>query len=380
MPPEMSQPALTSRVFEDPADLEPYWGEWDGLAVEGSEPLASPAWGMAWWNHLRPRNVALRVVLVWAGERLVGVVPLCASGRRYRPLAYGLPGMGPLAKPDQVRGVALQAAISLAEAERAPASIELELRSGSPDWVALLRESWPAGRRPRSWVVAREPVPRIVLDDGFDAWMASRSGKFRREAQNKRNRLEKAGASFRYATAVTLEGDVRTFLRLHRVRLSGRGGTSLTDEGVERMLIAAGSELLPSKRFGMLLIELDGKPIAARVLLAAGREVLTWNSGFDEDFARLSPSLQGLLRAVADAASGEDGLVFSLGPGGQSYKYRLSNDEETLTSSVLLPPGARYPLARARLGREQLRRALADRLPAGLKARLRAAAARLRPR
>ncbi|HWM64871.1 MAG TPA: GNAT family N-acetyltransferase [Solirubrobacterales bacterium] len=365
------EPKLSSRMFDDPGELEPFLSAWDELAVDESQPFAAPAWAMAWWSHLRPRRAELRTVLVWQGDSLVGVVPLFTSGRRYLPLGEGLPATEPLARQSFERGVAEQAAMRLAEAEPAPTAIGLDLRNSSPSWAALLCESWPAGRRLRPWVTAEAPVPRIDLDAGFDAWVSSRSTKFRREMRQKQRAIEKAGGSFRYATSETLEDDVGAFLQLHRRRRSGQGGTSLTGDDVGRMLIAAGSALLESGRFRLLCLELEGKPIAARVLLATEREVCMWNSGFDEDFSKLSPSMQSLLHALGDAASGRDELGISLGPGGQSYKNRLSTGEDTLASYVLLPSGIGYPLARLRLAREQWRHALVERLSPTAKRRLR---------
>jgi CelD/BcsL family acetyltransferase involved in cellulose biosynthesis len=362
---------LTSRLFDDRTDLDPFWTEWDDLAVEESQPFAAPAWAMAWWDHLRPRRAELRVVLVWQGDLLVGVVPLFACGRRYLALGQGLPATEPLGRRNFERGVAEQAAMRLANAEPAPAAIELELCNTSPNWAALLCEAWPAGHRIQRWVKHKTPVPRIALDAGFDAWLSSRTTNFRRKVRHRRNLIEKAGGSYRYATSETLEHDVQAFLRLHRRRRASRGGTSLTGDGVERMLIAAGSELLESKRLRVLSLDLDGKPIAVRVLLTAGREIGVWSSGFDEDFAKLSPSLQNLMHALADAAAGKEELGISLGPGGQSYKYRLSNEEDALLSYVLLPFGVRYPLARLQLVVEQLRHALSKRVSPTTKRRLR---------
>jgi CelD/BcsL family acetyltransferase involved in cellulose biosynthesis len=364
---------LTAEMVEDPTSLDAVRDEWDALAVAESQPFAAPAWVMSWWRHLRPEGAVLRVVLVRSGDSLVGVVPLFSSGRRYLPLAHRLPGSEPLARNDLIDAVGEEAARALSRADPPPAAIELELRRSSPDWTSLLIAAWPGGRRPRRWVKSEEPLPRVELDAGYDAWMAERSSKFRGEARNKRNRIEKAGGIYRYSTSETLERDVAAFLALHRTRQAGQGGTNLTDDAIAGMLVAAGEDLLEGGRLRLLCLDLDGKTIAVRVLVRAGDELGMWNSGFDEAHSKLSPSVQTMLHAIADATGEEERLEVSLGPGGQSYKYRLSNAEDSLVTHVLLIPGRGYASARLRLGSERLRAELGRRAPEGLKRRLRRA-------
>ena len=195
-------------------------------------------------------------------------------------------------------------------------------------------------RRPR--------FPASTSASGFEDWLEAKSPSFRREMKRKQRKLKEAGGSFRFATGESLERDIRTFMRLHRQRLAGKGGSSLTAAGVERMLIAVGKELLAHGRFRLLCIDLDGEAIAGQLLLAAGREVSAWNSGFDEAHAKLSPSMQCIVEALKDASERGE-RTMSLGPGGQDYKYRLSNGEDSLNAQVLVLPGATYPLARLRV-------------------------------
>lgn len=355
---------LTSEVFHSADALRPYLGEWDELAERESQPLAVPAWAMAWWRHLRPRDSTLRVVLCWRGDRLAGVVPLFSVGRRYLPLARGMPAAEPLARDGLESQVAEQAAFRLAEAEPAPEAIELDLHESSPSWAELLCEAWPEEGRARPRVKSETPVPRADIGDGFDAWIGAKSRGFRREMRRKRRKLEKAGCEFRYATPETLAEDVDAFLRLHRRRRAEQGGTSL-DDGIEEMLVAAGGELLESDRLRVLCTIVDGRRIAVEVMLASGEEIFLWNSGFDQDFARLSPGMQGMLRGIADA-SGEGRRGVNFGPGGQRYKYRLCNEEDTMTTYVVMPPGAGYR-AHLRLAAERMRHRVGRRLPPALK-------------
>lgn len=136
------------------------------------------------------------------------------------------------------------------------------------------------------------------------------------------------------------------------------------------MLLEVASELLSRGRFRLLLLELDGTTIAAQLLLTAGLEVSAWNSGFDEAYSSHSPSMLCLVHALSDASERGE-RTMSLGPGGQDYKYRLSDSEDCLRWSVIAPRGASYPFVRLRLAPRRMRQALGSRLSLDAKRRLR---------
>jgi CelD/BcsL family acetyltransferase involved in cellulose biosynthesis len=361
---------LTARIYESPDDLGGLQEEWDGLAVQSERPFAAPAWALGWWDNLRPDGARLRLVLVQEGASLVGIVPLYCSKRSYAPLGGGMAPVEPLARVGLEQQVAEAAQAALAEASPRPATVEVEAHGSSPDWAVLLGEAWGNGRGAWRWTRLETQVPRVDLGESFDDWLGAKSSSFRREMKRKQRKLEQAGGAFRFATAESLERDIHAFMRLHLRRLAGQGGSSLRGDGVERMLIAVGRKLLPGGRFRLLSIDLDGEPIAGQLLLAAGREVSAWNSGFDEAHAKLSPSMQCIVEALRDASERGE-RTMSLGPGGQDYKYRLSNGEDSLNSRVLVPPGATYPLARLRLTPTQIRSGLSGRLSPEAKRRLR---------
>lgn len=347
--------ALTWCAIEAPQDLGELRDQWDELAVAAERPFEGPAWALAWWERLRPPGARLWIVAVLEGERLVGIAPMHAAGSALRQLGKGVAAVGPLAVSGREAEVARVAAEGLAAAH--PASVSLELAASSPDWAGMLATSWPGGAR--EWATSSEALPRVDLGEGFEAWTRGKSGSFRRENKRKHKMLQEAGGSFRFATAETLADDVAAFMRLHRARLAGRGGSSLADASVDRMLVDVGVELMSSGRFRLLCMEIDGRIVAGQVLSAAGRELSAWNSGFDAAYADLSPSMQCLVRALEDgSARGE--RTMSLGPGGQDYKYRLASGEDRLVVHELLPHGVRYPLARARMVARQARARLRE--------------------
>jgi CelD/BcsL family acetyltransferase involved in cellulose biosynthesis len=362
--------ALTASIATTADELCGVREEWDDLALQRERPFSAPAWPLAWWDSLRPSGAEMRVVLVHDGDELVGVLPLFCTGGHYAPLGGGTAPVEPLAAPRREREVAEAAAGALERAQPRPTMLEVEAHGSSPGWAVLLGEAWGDGRGAWRWQQSNAPVPCVDLGQGLDRWMAEKSSSFRREAKRKRRRLEEVDASFRFASKESLERDVSAFMRLHRDRLAGQGGSSLQDEGVERMLVAVGRELLPLGRFRLLCIDLDGEPIAAQMLLSAGQELSAWNSGFDEAHAKLSPSMQCILEALRDGSERGE-RTMSLGPGGQDYKYRLADSEDSLDRHVLIPHGSSYPLARVRLMPRQVRDALGRRLSPEAKRRIR---------
>lgn len=363
--------ALAARVAESLDELAPVRAEWDELAVASGRPFAAPAWALSWWEHLRPEGARLHALVVEQGDELAGVVPLYARGRTYRPIGGELAPVEPLSRAGLEDQVAEAAAELLAAAAPRAEVVELGQHGSGPDWAGMLSRAWPGSRGAWRWVESEAPAPQVDFGAGFDAWMSEKSKSFRRDIRSSRRKLDESGGAFRFATEETLESDVREFLGLHRMRLAKRGGTNIpTGEGIERMLVAVGLDLLPSERFRLLCLDLDGAVIAADLLVAAGAEVSAWNSGFDDAHRDFSPIMQCLVHALADAAErGESSM--NLGPGGQDYKYRLSNSEDRLRSSVIVPRGASYPLVRLRLAPRRARRALAGRLPPNAKRRLR---------
>jgi CelD/BcsL family acetyltransferase involved in cellulose biosynthesis len=362
---------LSARVVETLVGLGPVRAEWDRLAAESGRPFAAPAWVLSWWEYLRPEGARLRVIVVKRDEDLAGIVPLYEIGRAYRPIGAALAPVEPLSRPGLESQVAEAASELLASAEPRAELIELVEHGDGPNWAAMLSRAWPEGRGAWRWQESQVPAPRVEFGEGFEAWMSEKSKSFRRDIRSSRRKLDEGGVTFRLANEETLESDVREFLRLHRKRLSRRGGSNIpTGEGIERMLVAVGRDLLPSERFRLLCLDLDGEVIAADLLLAAGKEVSAWNSGFDEAHRDFSPIMQCLVYALADAAERGE-RTMSLGPGAQGYKHRLSNVEDSLRFSVIVPRGATYPLVRLRLAPRLVRRVLARRLSPDAKRRLR---------
>jgi CelD/BcsL family acetyltransferase involved in cellulose biosynthesis len=347
---------LHAQLVDDRAALDQFTEDWDALAVACDRPQMAPGWVLAWWRHVAPPDAQPRFVTVRDGDRLVGMAPFYVepSARRAR-VDYRLPGIelsggiSPLAVPDREWDVAEAIGAALAAASPRPDLIALEGLPIATPWSTALRDRWPGARRPTLRRYHLHGCPMVTLrEPSFDAWLAAKSSNFRGQMRRLRRGFAAAGGTSRLATEATLQEDVAAFTRLHADRWDGRGVSNLVrlGERLPAILTDAGQALLPSGRFRLRMLELDGEPISAQVFLAAGETVLYLNGGWDERHAKLKPSMLGLLDTVEETfAQGERRI--DLGLGEQAYKQRFADANDPVGWSILILPGPRRLLTRA---------------------------------
>lgn len=365
---QVPSPALRTLVVEQADELTPHLEAWDRLAIAAGLPCCTPAWMLAWWQEGRSGDARLRVVLVLdERDELVGVGPFFAQVGPLRLAEYRLLGagfshrVGPLARSGREREVAAAIAGALTATTPAPASVVFEGIDAADPWPELVAAGWPTGRRPRLRTDVTMDAPAIELDADYEAWMARRERKFRKEARRTARRLEEEGVSRR----VTADDDaIEALLRLHYARWEGRGGSNVGEEA-RRVISAAAHTFGDEARLGVALLEGPDGPVAAELVLRAGDAVAFWGGGFDPAWAKSAPGTQTMLLALATAAA--SGVrTADLGGGAHDYKWRLSDANRPLAWRTLLPLGRRYPLIRLRLAPKHLRfgaRRLARRLP-----------------
>lgn len=359
--------------------LEALYAPWDRLAVAAGRPQMSPAWVVAWWQHLRRPAMRARVVAVRDGSEVIGIAPFFVDpgARRWRA-DYRLPGielnagLTPLALAGRESVVAAAVGAALIGAVPRPDVVALEAAPVDSPWPVALRENWPGSVRPALRQYSVFGCPRVTFRErSFDDWMATRSGNFRSQMRRAQRQFAAAGGSERTATRDTLERDIASFVRLHTQRWEGRGRSNLVGFGARLapMLEQAGAALVDDGRFLLRLLEVDGEPVCAQLFLVAGDAILYVNGGWDERFARFRPSQLGILGVIEAAlADGRRG-VLDLGLGQQAYKLRFADGNDPVAWTVLVPPRPRMPLTTMRIApllashalRDTLKRALPER-------------------
>lgn len=383
---------LSSEVITELSELDHLEPEWDELAVANGLPLMSPACVMAWWRQLSPPGAAPRIVAVRDGEQLVGLAPFYVYVRRWGGgLGLRLPGielagrLAPLAVPGRERAVAQALGRALAGSSLRPDLLTLEGMPLTSDWAAALREAWPGRLRPASRRYRVSGCPTVSLNAGsFDRWLSAKSWNFRREMRRLRRQFVAAGGTTRSSTLETLQSDVDVFVRLHASRWEGRGGSHYfgLGAGLAAVLNDLGQTLLNKEgRFRLRLLEVEAEPTSAQLFLAAGDRVLYVNGGWDERFAKLKPSMLGILYVIEDAFKRGEGHV-DLGLEEQHYKLRFADASDPVAWTILIPPGMRLPVTllhtAPKRGRAALRHTLKTRLSEKQLRRLLRARVRLR--
>ena len=346
---------LDGELIEDTAALTGLLPSWEALAEAGRSPMSLPGWTVAWLHHLSPDGTRPRVVVVRDRGEVVGIAPMFvedgAPGRvDYRVAGAPLPRVSPLSVPDREWDVARVVAEVLSSAQPRADALALESHGLRSPWPQALTSQWPTKLAP---VVSRylvQPSPVISLRSGcMEGWMAGKSSRLRSELRRRWRRFQEAGGTVRAATYDTLRADVDSFLRLHRGRWEGRGDSSIVaqEDRARAFFIEAGEAYVRDGRFRLFILELDGLPIAAQMYAAAGAEVLALNTGWDESYAKLSPTTMCFLGVLEDAFARGDRRI-DLAPGALPHKTSLADGDDPVAWTLLMLPGARLPFTVAR--------------------------------
>lgn len=164
-----------------------------------------------------------------------------------------------------------------------------------------------------------------------------------------------------------------TFLQLEYKSWKGPAGTALlcdkADATFVRRLVR---NLAESKRASIEALQVDGRVIAAQVLMFAGRMCYTWKTAYDADYAKCSPGIL-LIEAVTDELLGMadiDGIDSCSAE--TSFMAQLWSGRRAMVDLLVGVGPGRSPAflleAARQLGREhlkQLRNRIRDRLAAG---------------
>jgi len=316
------------------------------------------------------------------GAELVGLAPLCVSRDRWGLVTGHVLGhnTSSYSEPLAAEGRQSELAAAIASCLSAPADpvdvLSLAAIPHDSPWPSLIQNAWP-GHRPRISLVSTMQAPYAELSPGgFDAWLGGRSSHFRRHARRGRRQfLQRGGRFTRARSAAEMVDGIKALERLHLGRWSTRGGSQAIVSGVVDMLMQGG-DLLGPDRMQVWTADVDGGAVAVALFVSAGQEMHLWLTGFDEEWAALSPSILLLIEAISDGA--ETGFRrVSFGPGAQPYKYRLATGEERLDWIDLLPVTPRYPYVRLVQSPQWLHRMAARRTPPVVKQRLRSMAGRV---
>lgn len=369
---------MRGELVEQVEQLDRSCDAWRELAHAAARPACHPEWLLAWWRHAAPAGARLTLALAWDGDELAAVAPAYESRgtlglRVSRFLASDTSlGVEPLCVPGRERDVAAALAGALGGTD----VLRFEGISGDSPWPEALRLAWPGGGSllPELELAA----PSATLDgSSLDDWLAGRSQKFRKAMRRASRQLADLGSTIRLATPETAAVDLRSFADLHHARWADRGGSGVLNDRVERMLAAAGPELVADQRLRVWSIDVEGRTIASEVFLTAGSTSSSWLGGFDAAYEQYEPSKVLILQELGHASERGQTLL-DLGAGDQEFKYRFADGEARAAWCLLVPAGGRGLSIRARLAPGRAKRAVGGRLGEERKALLRDLVGRMR--
>ncbi|MDB4969226.1 MAG: cellulose biosynthesis protein [Myxococcales bacterium] len=340
------------RVIESALGLGALEESWEALQRDAAitSVFASFDWQKAWWD-VYGRGRPLRLLVAFAGEELVGILPLYVETvqvlrRPVRLLRFV--GTGGDTSPDDL-GPILAAS---REEEVARALADAVLRVG--DWDVLgLTDMHPdcaftaamrtAVERARLGRVAGrcERITFMALPATFDAWLASLHRDRRYRIKNARKKLYAAHPDARFflwTDPATLDAGVDRLAHLHRKRWQSIGAphgfSSPEYIAFHRAVITA---CLPRDRLRLYCLELSGQTVAMYYFYKFRDRTFLMQSGFDPDFGNVKPGTV-LLGHVIEHAIGEGYRVLDFLRGDHQYKEELATGErETVYLTAFRP-------------------------------------------
>jgi CelD/BcsL family acetyltransferase involved in cellulose biosynthesis len=299
-------------------DVDAARDDWRRLAEASRNVFATWEWASLWWQRYgRDGRLRLAALLGPGGERRA-LLPLVVWRDRpvriARFLGYGTADqLGPVC----ARGD-LPAATRALRRALDDASCDILLAEHVPagdGWAALL----DGGA-----VLRRERYPILRADDGWDAYLATRTAHFRKKIASLERRLGRAGTvRLRLADdAAGLDRDLDHLFSLHRARWPA-GSEFLTHESFHREFAR---RALTEGWLRLWFCELDGVPAACWYGFRFAGVESHFQSGRNPRFERESPGTVLLVRTIRAAL--EDGVgEYRFLRGGEAYKDRFATED-----------------------------------------------------
>lgn len=357
-------------VVSSPAAAAALLPEWEALfAASGSgNPFARPRWLLTWARRfVGPGELVL--LTARTGAELVGVAPfyrrmlrlgpgpgappavtclqLLGGGRR--PHLTELPGV--LTRPDCGRSV-LREIFRHLEREQPWDWLEVTLAPEQgwfePHWLPA-----PGGGREPSVALHKATRACVVLPlaGSWDETARGLKHNVRESIRRGANRLRRDGREWRLVRGGQerpLAAALDTLVALNRARaaLDGRPHhAALVDDGADRRFLGdVAEQLAPGGHVVPCLLEVDGRPAAARLVLRANGVLYFFVSGVDPAFWDQGVATTLMVECLARAIADGDRLA-NLSTGVDVSKLRWSERLELWQDFVVVRGRLRSRLA-----------------------------------
>jgi CelD/BcsL family acetyltransferase involved in cellulose biosynthesis len=358
-PPELTRQdpsTVTVATLTDAASFVRLESEWDALvrAMPRPSPYLLHGWLTEWWRQYGAGR-ELYVPIARRDGALVAALPLCLHERLGVRVLEFLGG-----------GSSMLADLLLADGETPAVGRLLAERAAHADQHFADLFGLPAASRlgealgPRRLrLEARLEAPVLDLAEGWEAIYRAKTSSRRRNLHRRRRRALGTLGTVEIAVARTdaeLERALEHAFVIYERRWQGRpdASTFVTPRGkaLERAAVRSLARLDVPR---IVLLELDGRPIAFAYCFHLEGRLYTHKLAFDPAFGRYSPGTINVLDTIAAAVAEGVTKIEFLG-GAERYKVELADGFEPLYEGVGLAGGATGALAAAvRLNAVRLR-------------------------
>ncbi|MCA9240085.1 MAG: GNAT family N-acetyltransferase [Planctomycetales bacterium] len=310
-------------------------------------------WLRIYWDHFG-QDQKLRVLVVKAAGKPIGIVPLCVRRQRHRvgelrTLCYPLDGWGNAFGP-----LGLNQSATLTMAMRHVASTPRDWDRIQLDWVQhdtsdrgrTARAMRHAGLAPQ--VEAADSSSIVDTAGGWEGYLATRSPKTRHELRRHLRRIEEIdGAEFHRFRPAPLrcgDGDPHWHAYEQCEQIAEQSWQSNVDDGNTlghpRYKAFYHDTHAAAARLGMVdmnLLSIHGRPAAFSYNYHCEGRVIGLRMGFDPEYHRAGVGAGLLALMLRDSCERGDQSL-ELGAGGQDFKRRLqtrTTESHTLTHTPL---------------------------------------------
>jgi len=320
--------------------LEELASDWERLWESNTraEVFQTFAWNRAWWRSFG-HNFKLRSLVVFAGEEVVGIVPLVERDERIQFLGTPEADYADIICEErlavEVLTLALTTLLDSVPGWKECSFLNLSRHSRlarhyreQPRAIRRCLHCQPAGR-----------LQTIILRNQREEVFKALLGK--QHTRRLQNKLRKAGQlQFRhFETLGEAERYLPEFFRQHFRRHAAIGRESSFNSPEAREFIRALiEELGPSGQVRFGVLELDGRPLAWELGFEANGKFLLYQHTFDLDASHYTPG-EVLLWYVLDYARQHISREVDFGRGDELYKDRFTNYSRETFRFFLEPRG-----------------------------------------
>ncbi|MCC7346363.1 MAG: GNAT family N-acetyltransferase [Variibacter sp.] len=323
--------------------------EWEELARRAApnvfmSPVALCAAHEGGFAHI---NVLLAYDVGAQGRRLVGfwalreinVLPLWPTLLSALPFDYAFVAT-PVIDPDYLEDVAAAFLAAVEADPTLPKVIRMSMLDGDASPAMAVTKAL-AARRGAALTLSVSPRPYVTRTFGL-----KNSGSTRKKLRQEWNRLAGVGevAVSNERAPAKVRVAFETFLAMEANSWKGEQGTALLsdpeDAALVRRLIG---DLAEAGQASVALLSLDGKAIAAQVVLYCGPIAYTWKTAYNSEYAKYSPGMLLIDKLTEQLFAGDVVQeIESCSPNG-SFMEQLWNGRRN-TVDMLVDVGARKSL------------------------------------